>query len=504
VGAVLLAVTGALAGLVVVLCFVVPPEALGLEDARAADGSVVATSAQRGAALLHLTKIVFPYVVPICAAAILTGAQNALGIFGWPALAPALLNVLWVGALFGVMALGVEDPMTIATVLSVAVLAAGFVQVAPSLVQLARRDCLPRPAWPAPGDAARGVFAATLPTMLGMSMTQFSMLVDQVFAEWFCGPGMTTHLYLANRLLLFPHALTSLALAQAVFPRFARLATREELVGLDAEVARALHWTFLVTVPASLGLILVSPQLIGVFFVHGQFGEHDAYWTVRTTATLVAGLPFIGMAQLHARALYALGDMRTPAIVAGLLLVLGIGLSFLLVLGLGLGVAGLTIATSLGAIVNAILLRRRFLRLCGAAATARGAAVPVARILAAVAAMCAVVLGLESWLQVPASGGRTARALLGVVLPVVLGVATFGAVPPGARRQGAARPQAGLHSIRTKSMYSALAFLIRSTAPTRSNVRTSSVAVFSITTSPFSLLLMPISAVMTSRSPSMR
>lgn len=425
VSGVLIAASGALAVVVVLASLVLPPGWLHLEDSPAATGE------QRGAALLHLTAILFPYVVPICLGAILTGALNALGVFGWPALSPALVNVFWLGALLAIHLLAVTEPGTIATILAVALLVSGFAQLLPSVIQLARRDCLPAPRWPERESPARGVFLATLPTMLGMSMTQFSMLVDQVFAEWFCGAGMTTHLYYANRLLLFPHALTSLALGQAVFPRFSQLASREEMSQLDTEVRRTTHWTFLITVPASAGLILVSPQLIDVFFVHGKFTNADAYWTVRTTTTLVAGLPFIGMAQLHARALYALGDMRTPAFVAGVLLAFGVALNCLLVLGLDLNVAGLTIATSLCAILNAVLLRARLVKLTGAQFVPPGALRAGTRILGAAALMTAVVLGL-GWLIGGAAGsakglaGTALRALLGVALPVGVGVAAFG------------------------------------------------------------------------------
>ena len=424
VSGVLLVASGALALAVVTLSLVVPPTWLQLED------SQQATGVQRGAALLHLTSILFPYVVPICLGAILTGALNALGVFGWPALAPALVNVFWLAALLCIHLLSITEPSTIATILAVALLISGIGQLIPAVVQLAQRKMMPVPTWPPPGDPARSVFLATLPTMFGMSMTQFSMLIDQFFAEWFCGAGMTTHLYYSNRLLLFPHALTSLALGQAVFPRFSQLASREETKSLDAEVWRAMHWTFLITVPASAGLILVSPQLIDVFFVHGKFTKGDAYWTVRTTATLVAGLPFIGMAQLHARALYALGDMKAPAYVAAFLLAIGILLNAVLVLGLGLNVAGLTIATSLCAMLNALLLRRRFIRLCGAGHTRATSIVPAVRILGAAALMTAAVF-CTSWVAstIPLADHKLAhtalRALLEVALPVGVGVVTF-------------------------------------------------------------------------------
>ena len=67
------------------------------------------------------------------------------------------------------------------------------------------------------------VFATMGPTVIGMSLNQIATLVDQTMAYGILGEGANTYLYLANRLLLFPHALTALAVTVDVrLTRFGR------------------------------------------------------------------------------------------------------------------------------------------------------------------------------------------------------------------------------------------------------------------------------------------
>lgn len=411
-GALLLGL-GVVAAAVCGICLLLPPQWLGLT------GGPGVGADERGGLLLTLLAILFPYTVPICMSAIYAGALNTLGLFALPAAAPVLLNVVWIGALLAIPALIGTDQVRLAILLSVALTAGGVLQVLANLWLLRRKGCAAAPRWPARGEEARSVFVAMAPTMLGMSMNQVSSLLDQLIAEYCVGPGANTHVYLANRLIQFPHALTSLALATAVFAHLAVLAARREFPELRARMHANLHGTLFLTVPAALGLIAITPEFLAVTFQHGAFRADDVRVSSWTTMLLVAGLPFLGMTQLYARALYALGDLRTPARVAMLLLVVNLGLNLVFVLGVGLGVPGLTLATSLTSGLNALLLRRRFDALCPGA---RAPLKPLLRVVGASLAMAVVVLALKSVLH---AEGRLARALVEVAVPVAAGVAVF-------------------------------------------------------------------------------
>ena len=368
-----------------------------------------------GALLVQLTLILFPYVVFICLVAVYNGALNAHGVFAWPAALPVILNVFWITGLVVGAAWFSDSPTAIVTVTASFLLAAGVTQLAVAAWQLRRRGALPAPAPMRAGDPARGVFARMGPTIVGMSMLQLNTVLDHGFAYYLIEPGANTHVYNANRLLLFPHALTSLALATAVFPRFAVLASRDQLTELGKQIDRALSVTVFLALPASVGLILVAPDFLHVFFEAGKFDAEAVQLSAATTACLVAGLPFHGVAQLYARALYALDDMRSPARVAVVLVPTNVALNAFFVLVLDTGVPGLTLATSLCAILSALALRRILRARCPASAPAG----PVMlRAALATACMAGVVVAVQATFD---GTSKLEVGLLHLALPIGLG-----------------------------------------------------------------------------------
>lgn len=402
----------ALSLVVAIGCLVVPPEWLGLRG----DGGVSAH--ERGRLLLDLLLILFPYCIPICLTAAYAGAQNVLGSFTLPAIAPAMLNVIWIGGLVAVGKLDLaarEATLVIAGVL----LVGGVAQLALSVVPLARQGFVGRPRLPRRGDASAAVFVAMTPTVLGLSLTQLNVIVDQALAEYLVGAGSNTHIYLANRLLLFPHALTALAVATAVFPSLSRLAGEGDLPGLRRKLDLAVRGTVLLAVPAAVGIIAVGGELVSIAFVHGKYTQADAGVTALTLTMLVVGLPFLSTAQLYARALYALGDTRSPAVAAAALLVGNVSLNLVFVLGFGMGTEGLTLATSLASAGNSIWLRRKLAaRLPGGDASLG----PLLRTLVATAGMYGVVVLAR---EMFAATGRMERTFLHLLWPMAAGMAAF-------------------------------------------------------------------------------
>ncbi len=405
---------GGLSLVVVAVALLAPPTLLGLDPV---DG---ASSAERGRLLADLLAILFPYALPICLVAIYAGAGHALGVFAPSAAAPALLNVFWIGALVFVATDSDADLERAVRIVAIALMAGGIAQLALTCRPLARRDQLPRPRWPKPGDGTRQVLLAMGPTVLGLSLVQVNLLVDQTIAYGLIGPEANNYVFLANRLLLFPHALIALPLATAVFPRLAAEASRENLVSLRRNLDRAQAVTLFMALPATAGLCVVAGNLIDVAFVHGRYTAADAATTTWTTIALVVGLPALGIAQLHARALYAMGRASEPAKVAAILVVLNLALNLTFAIGLGLGVAGLTAATSCCTVVNAWALGRAVTR-----ATGKGESHGSSWLRLAITT--ALMVGVLLVLPGPgADATRLARFLLGVMLPVTAGIAVYG------------------------------------------------------------------------------
>jgi putative peptidoglycan lipid II flippase len=371
--------------------------------------------------LLSLNAILFVYALPVCLTAAFSGALNTLGVFGLPAAVPIVLNLFWIVALLIAKPLGFTIDTEIANFAAISLSVGGFLQLLLVTVPLWQRGELlpPRFGLPKRGTAAFAVFTAMGPMVIGMSLNQVSSLLDTLMAYYLVAPGAVTYIYLANRLLLFPHALTAMSVAVAVFPKLAHEATDVDRQGMRRTLDLAAAATILVTLPAACGLILLGDDVVRVLFQGGEFGEADVWPTVLTSSCLIAGLPFIGLAQLYARAFYAVGDAATPAKLAARLVVLNAALNFLLLLTTNLGTAGLTLSSSLSSLANALILAVRFHRHAPPGHDLRSA---WARSIVATAAMCAALPFLRVF---PADAGLLPRALGNVALPIGVGIGVY-------------------------------------------------------------------------------
>ncbi|MCU0862651.1 MAG: murein biosynthesis integral membrane protein MurJ [Planctomycetes bacterium] len=371
--------------------------------------------------LLSLNAVLFAYALPVCLTAVYSGAMNTLGRFALPAAVPIVLNVFWIVALLLCGPLGITVDTEIANFTAGCLLAGGVLQLGLVMLPLWRGGELARPrlGLPPRGSAAGAVFTAMGPTVLGMSMNQISSLLDQGMAYYLLAPGAVTYVYLANRLLLFPHALTAMAVAVAVFPKLAEEATDADRSQMRRTLDLAAAATILVTLPAAAGLIVLGDDVVRVLFEGAKFTAADVPPTVLTSACLVAGLPFIGLAQLYARAFYAIGDNGTPARVASLLVLANFALNLVLVLGTDLGSAGLTLSSSLSSLANAAALAW-LLRAKAPPSSGLGSAWLRSGI--ATAAMCASL----PWLRLAAAdAGLLARALGNVAFPITIGMIVY-------------------------------------------------------------------------------
>jgi putative peptidoglycan lipid II flippase len=371
--------------------------------------------------LLLLNAVLFAYALPICLTAVYSGALNTLGHFALPAAVPIVLNLCWIAALLACGPLGITVDTEIANVTAWVLTISGFMQLVLVVLPLRARGELLRPrlGLPKAGTPTAAVFIAMGPTVLGMSLNQVSSLLDQGMAYYLIAPGAVTYVYLANRLLLFPHALTAMSVAVAVFPKLAHEANDTDRQQMRRTLDLAAAATILVTLPASAGLIVLGEDVVRVLFEGDRFTEADVRPTTLTSCCLVAGLPFLGLAQLYARAFYAVGDTGTPARVAARLMVMNALCNLLLVLGTSLGTAALTLSSSLSALANAVILGRGFRRHVPPAHDLGSAWL---RSLLATAAMCAVL----PWIRFAANDASlAARALGNVAAPITIGMVVY-------------------------------------------------------------------------------
>ena len=366
-----------------------------------------------------LLRITFPYIVFISLVALAAGILNTWNRFAVPAITPALLNVSFiVGAAFFA---GYFDPPVL--VLAWAVFAGGLLQLAFQVPFLARLGLLPRWRIDLHHPGLRRVLLLMLPAAFGVSVSQISLLINQIFAS-FLATGSISWLYYADRLMELPAGVLGVAVGTILLPSLSKYHADAN----PAEYSRLLDWglriTVLLAVPSAVALAVLALPLITMLFQYGRFTAEDAWMTRQALMAYSVGLVGIILVKILAPGFYARQNVATPVKIgiATLVATQAMNAAFIV----PLRHAGLALAIGLGACLNAALLYF-FLKRKGIYAPQPGWAAFLLKVATAVAVMAAALyfaMGDARWWLAADWQGKV-PAVIGLVL---LGASSYGAV----------------------------------------------------------------------------
>ncbi|HEY9018663.1 murein biosynthesis integral membrane protein MurJ, partial [Thiomicrospira sp.] len=232
------------------------------------------------------------------------------------------------------------------------VLIAGVVQLLFHLPFLWQMGLLPKPT-SAPDKGVNEVGRLMIPALFGVSVAQINLLVDTILAS-FLVTGSVSWLYYSDRLMEFPLGVFGVALATVVLPGLSRKAANADWSGFQQDLDFALKLVAIIAVPAMLGLMLLAQPLLVTLFFYGEFSAFDVQMASQSLVAYSFGLLGFILVKVLAPAFYARKDMKTPVKIAVVALVSNIVLNLLLIGPLAH--AGLALATSLSAFLNAGLL----------------------------------------------------------------------------------------------------------------------------------------------------
>lgn len=306
---------------------------------------------------VKMLRITFPYIFFISLVSLAAGVLNSYGRFGAAAFTPVLLNLSLIAA-----ALWLAPHMVNPVVgLAWGVFIAGVLQLAFQLPFLRALRMLPRPrlALRARHDGVRRVFTLMLPAVFGVSIAQINLLVNTLLAS-FLVTGSVSWLYYSDRLMEFPLGVFGIALATVILPQLARSHSQASHSEFSHLLDWGLRWVFIISLPASVALVVLAAPLLTTLFHHGAFTERDVVMSAQALMAFAIGLLGFVLVKILAPGFYARHDTKTPMRIGVVSMGVNIALSLLLVWPFAH--VGLAIAVSMAAIVNAALLFHRLRR----------------------------------------------------------------------------------------------------------------------------------------------
>jgi putative peptidoglycan lipid II flippase len=377
---------------------------------------------------VRMTRIMFPFLLLVALAAQAMGVLNACNRFGVPAMASTFFNIGSVG--FGILIgypLGPMLRLTHIEGMAIGVVLGGALQLVwqvPSLQQLGFRFRLLID-WRDPG--LNRILRLMVPAILGNAAVQINVMVNTNFASTIYDPqrgydGPVSWLSYAFRFMQLPLGLFGVAMASATLPSISRSAAAGQMDEFRHTLSKSLGMVFLLTVPSSVGLIVLGKSIIGAIYQGGKFHVYDTQQTAVALSCYAIGLAGYAALKVLAPAFYALGDARLPMLVSLISIGINYAVAFTMIRVARIGHAGLAMSTSVvalfGFVVLFAVLRARIGGVYGRELARGIAKVAVASAIMG-AAVWAASRGMERWLGV----SQLARiADLAVSLPVGLGV----------------------------------------------------------------------------------
>jgi putative peptidoglycan lipid II flippase len=309
--------------------------------------------------MLSLLRLMFPYMVLVCLAAVLIGMANARGHFFVPALGAVILNVIMIASvLFLAPHMGQKLEHQIFG-LAIGVVVAGFAQAffqSPSLAAEGYRF-----RWVSPwGDpTVHEVVRKMLPGSIGVAAFQINVLITQCFSFWFEKSIVSTFNY-SVRLMELPQGMFGISLATYLLPTLAGLAAQKKFPEFRESLRQGLeHLALANLIAAAIALALAEP-IVRLLFERGMFGPSATHRVALALACLAPGLLMFSTNNILARAFYALNDIKTPMKISVFCLAANLLFAYLLVRHFESanlhGEVGLAIANTLSACFNVSLL----------------------------------------------------------------------------------------------------------------------------------------------------
>lgn len=192
-----------------------------------------------------------------------------------------------------------------------------------------------------------------LPIVLSTSVIEFNFIINKALASLVTSGGISALNY-ASKLQGFVTGIVISSILTVAYPQMARAIANKDEEGLKKSFSDGLSLMGLLVIPATLGLMAFSDEIVALLFQGGAFSAKDAQMTGGVLFYFALSLPALGFREMVSRIFFASGDVRVP--VFNSLLILGLNLGFSIFLSRLLGLAGLGLATSLAMILGGIFL----------------------------------------------------------------------------------------------------------------------------------------------------
>ena len=304
---------------------------------------------------VELTRITFPFLLFVSLSSFFSGILNSNNKYAAAAAAPIILNIVMISTLI----VSYYQGFNFAKQLSYGVTLAGILQLMflfyvtlkfykPSLIfklEVSRK--------------VKFFFKKLLPSVLSSGVTQINILIGTIIASF--ESGAVSYLYYADRVYQINLAIAGIAVSTVSLPALSKAFKNKNIKKLKNIQSKSFELSLLLSVPASLGLILASEEIVNALFGYGSFTKEDVSLTADALKYFGYGVPAFALVKILSNFFFARDNTKTPFYISIGMVVMNISISVSLFSKIGFIIIPIatSIVTWLGVIIYIYLLNQR-------------------------------------------------------------------------------------------------------------------------------------------------
>lgn len=314
-----------------------------------------------------LIRILAPFLLMIALASVAMGVLNTLNHYFLPALAPALFNVAVILAGFFLVPAFESRGILPIYAMGGGALLGGVLQFAVQVPLMRRNGYRFRLRFQYNHPGVQRMLRLIGPAVVGVSAVQVNVLVNTQLASFLQDNGPVSWLSYAFRIIYLPIGLFGVAVGVVNLKEVSALAASEKWEDLKKTVADSIRLIALLSIPSTIGLMVLAAPIVEVLFERGDFTARDTVHTSWAVMFYSLGLFAYSCIKVYVPTFYALNDTRTPVRISISAVLVNIAVNVLLVLVLPFEYkfVGLAFGTAVSVSVNNVLLAHSFRRKLG-------------------------------------------------------------------------------------------------------------------------------------------
>ncbi len=309
---------------------------------------------------VEFTRITFPFLLFVSLASFFSGILNSHNKFAAAAAAPIILNVVLITAIF----ISYLENFNIAKQLSYGVTFAGILQLI-FLIFLTYRFYKPNIKFLFfISKEVKFFFKKLFPSIFSSGVTQINILVGTIIASF--QSGAVSYLYYAERVYQINLALAGIAVGTVSLPILSKSIKSKNFFKVFDIQNKSIQLSLLLSIPASLGLILASEEIVNGLFGYGSFTSEDVKITSHALRLFGYGIVAFALIKILSNFFFARDNTKIPFYISALIVFLNIFISISFFNQIGFLI--IPIATSISSWIGVflflfILFRKKFINI---------------------------------------------------------------------------------------------------------------------------------------------